>query len=812
MRYENITACFAFMCIVTCATGRADSAKTISVYDFDSGQVLDQLMTTAGVQISLTDKHVTSGDNALRIHVPALQETGDHYPRVILSSNIFTEPADYSPYTRISFDVTNTGEGLSTLMFGVSNLPHFDVHGQKQGSASFVIPSGATMTVSMGTSSLPRMDISVVKAMQFRIMTSSQAQTLVVDSIRAEYDPKAGSPLDTLREDALDLRSQYEAADAHVQMDNITPPQQEHVKTVQKQAVAELDTIVLACQGIAAGDVKGRHGELRQKVNELDNRIGRLVLLDKPALYAWEISPYVNVFRDELPDFESPALDSIAVSVAGGEYRDVVFMITGTEGPDQQAEIHVTDVTAPLKNAIVISKVKYIQNRLGEFTGDAHYPLEGDLKIPAGQSRQVRLAVDNRNGTLSSGNHAFTLVIQDQESGHTQHIPGRVHVHDFSLPGYEILPNNSYAEFNRSPFKGMHDMLVKDMKAGGYNVFYLHPMELPKLTSWNPDTGAVEVDSSVFDKKMKLILKNWGEGDPPRFIFSISAFTRTDRPEDLFSRLRESGNMPTFPDIEWKTAFAGWVTAFRNVVQEHGIEFDDWMITPADESSELALRTVDIPIAEIVKQVDSRIQLICNSSNITIFQHPEYAARYLAVMDIFQPDLGYGVRNNPDVLALRKNSGKPIWFYKCRGDLNTRSANIYSYYRLFTWDMMASGASGVGVWSYCVQDNNPWREPVPGYSMVYRHPEKEKALAYSRRYEIFREGMDDYRYVHKLRSTARMADDPLLIAQAEELIQSATIDILDNRYNTKRADMWREKLAEAITRYINVTRAASSTE
>ena len=794
-----IVSIVLFMSAIGICTQPSHRVETI--YDFEGPLVLDQLTQTPGVRISLTSDHITRGEQALQIKVPPFDETKDQYPRVHMSTNIFITPADYSSFSRVSMDVTNVGQGLVKLLFGMSNLPHFDVRGQLQGVGTFILPPGVSTTVNLDTASFPRLDVSRIQAMMIRIMTSPMEQIIVVDNIRAEYDSRAGSPLDTLQKDIAQLKIQYAAIEQNLDLSALSSSDRREIKQTQETALEEIDQIARICDQIVTGRIKGQFKELREKADILGREIGRFVLMDKPAFYSWWICPYLNIFPEELPSFNNPSLDKIELTVSGGEYRDAVFMITANTENDQRVSISLNAENPQMERVVRINEVLYLENRLGERTGDAHCLLEGPLQIPAGQSRQLRLGFDNRNALLPPGVHNFRLTLRDIETQFVQHIPGVLNVLDFQLPNHDILPNNCFSELPQTPFREHQDLLVRDMSASGFNIFYVHPLDIPRIKSFDPETGSIQFDAQRFENMMALIMKHWKSDGRPKFLFSISAFTRIDRPEDLFAKVRNQG-APLFPDSQWQTAFKQWVVFFRDKMQQLGFDYADWMITPADESSEYALRTVDIPIAELIKDVDSNIRLICNSSNTSIFADAALTKRYFEAFDIFQPDLEYGVRINPDVLTERKKSGNSIWLYKCMADLGARSANIYNYYRLFTWDMMDLGAEGIGVWAYAEVNRRPqndaWSSPNDGWALVFQNPEKPETLFYSRRYEVYREGIDDYRYIYALRQAAQKTGRKDVMEKAEDLIQTATIDLLENRFDFSRADQWRRKIAESI--------------
>ena len=122
---------------------------------------------------------------------------------------------------------------------------------------------------------------------------------------------------------------------------------------------------------------------------------------------------------------------------------------------------------------------------------------------------------------------------------------------------------------------------------------------------------------------------------------------------------------------------------------------------------------------------------------------------------------------------------------------------MYNYYRVYGWEAIQAGCVGMGLWTYCVDWNmDPWKDKENQFVLVFRHPTK-RDLVHSRRYEVFREGIDDYRYVYKLRQTAQ-AKGAQAQADAEDMIRRAVADITSDISDTSRCETWRFKIASEI--------------
>jgi hypothetical protein len=251
-----------------------------------------------------------------------------------------------------------------------------------------------------------------------------------------------------------------------------------------------------------------------------------------------------------------------------------------------------------------------------------------------------------------------------------------------------------------------------------------------------------------------------------------------------------------YPGSDFNTVYAQYLSLLKARFAYHGFGVDDWMIAFADESTVSRLEGFEIPIAELTKSMDSTIRLTCNSS---FRPSTGWDSRYLAAFDVFQPNIRVMI-DNPSVLAWLKTGGKPIWTYDYMGDMSEVGKNVYSYYRVYGWNLLKYGFSGTGLWTYSSQGggtNNVWLYETPMYWLAYKHFD-DNDIVRSRRYEMYRQGVDDYRYVQALRAIAAVKGKT---AEAEQLIQDAINAITADVQDTSRCEYWRLQIAQRILTY-----------
>ncbi len=454
---------------------------------------------------------------------------------------------------------------------------------------------------------------------------------------------------------------------------------------------------------------------------------------------------------------------------------------------DDDAELQVS-VTSPKglpAGAIRLERIDYTANAKDIETGDLVYPLAEPVVIPKGQSRQLRVRFDTRNNKIAPGKYSFKVNLKDLQSGVVKALPGTLEVWNIQLPNYDVIRNNGYSQLEESNFtpEALH-AVVRDMKMYGQNVLYVSPLEAPRPLDVDDSGNVGRYDDTAFFARIKPFVKDWNAApgtDTVFFIFSTSSFTPDfGQPAGRF----EFGSEP------WKNLLGQWLRHFKAVVRECGIPDDKWSMTLADESSESALITYEIPMAEAIKRAEPGIKVLANAS--ALINDPAVAKRFFSVFDTIQPVYWDGLKHDQRLkewmLTNARQSGKTVWTYSCAGDWNQKGKNTYDYYRVYLWELWREGITGSGLWTYCAHMTAHAKN---GYLMIFNRDDK---MVHARRYAIYNEGLDDYRYLSLLTTVAKKKG-PAAQKQAEKLISDAISDITADTSDVTRCDKWRAKIA-----------------
>ena len=106
-------------------------------------------------------------------------------------------------------------------------------------------------------------------------------------------------------------------------------------------------------------------------------------------------------------------------------------------------------------------------------------------------------------------------------------------------------------------------------------------------------------------------------------------------------------------------------------------------------------------------------------------------------------------------LPVAKRVGKEVWFYDASGRSRTLSSlGLYRWRFWYAWNL---GLTGAGWWTYAYGDHS-WdgRNAMGDYfSTVYQSP---GARVTSKRWEVAREGIEDYEILYLLREAIQRAE------------------------------------------------------
>lgn len=370
------------------------------------------------------------------------------------------------------------------------------------------------------------------------------------------------------------------------------------------------------------------------------------------------------------------------------------------------------------------------------------------LILPANQATYVWVTADLSKLATSSLN--TTLIIKNAQSGEQI---GNIPVVLESIRTQLTTPAPRSTTWGyaqewldiAAPIWKDAQQALADQLAHGTNIHVISSHNIPQVGALTDQARITRLDNHVNFYKGKgqiLLFTGW----------SVNSPASTD------DRL-----------LEW----AGWI---QNFMTNRGLSNQDWAVYPIDEPNGDAaqpdtklgyLKTV----ADILKTNYPAIRIYANPI-------PNYGGAPLStehlrplanVIDLWQPayqlfdgSVGMG-STRQQFIDFFTTTGRPWWIFH-NTIAPTKSADPLNSYLLIGWRAFQLGASGGGFWSYSDTsyssawddfDSRPggdWSTSYSDWAVVYESVDGSGGPVTSRRWEAYRQGLQDYGLMHTTRA------------------------------------------------------------
>jgi hypothetical protein len=219
----------------------------------------------------------------------------------------------------------------------------------------------------------------------------------------------------------------------------------------------------------------------------------------------------------------------------------------------------------------------------------------------------------------------------------------------------------------------------------------------------------------------------------------------------------------------WKNAFIQYLREWVLHMKKLGIGYDDWALYPYDEpSTPHAHATVNlVEVAKLVREADPNILIYTDPTSGT---NEKTLEMLKDLIDIWCPSSELLERFGDTIIPFAKKHGKEVWFYDAAGKAKTLSPlGIYRWRFWYAWN---KGFTGAGWWTYSYGDYD-WDGPneIGDYwATIYRSP---GAIVTSKRWEVSREGIEDYEILFLLKESIHKAKE--LGFEGVELNEASTV-------------------------------------
>jgi hypothetical protein len=421
------------------------------------------------------------------------------------------------------------------------------------------------------------------------------------------------------------------------------------------------------------------------------------------------------------------------------QWGNTAFNITNTTSSQQTFSLKLGNfldgnAVFPQEN-LVLREVTFVESITSQMQPDALRRIEkskGDqylVTIPAGATAQVWLQM-NGKGFQQAGTYDGIITISNGKQ--TDKVYLTLKFWPLTFPEDITLHGYNWSYLNWPILEGKEEEAVRDLLAHYTDTFIIHHPYLP----WpvvDDEGNIISMDFSEFDQQLEYhrgarMFLLW-------FMFE----------SPLLRRMKTSFE---FMSPQWENVFAQWINAIVSHLEAKGITKTQFAFYPVDEPSfsPNEKHQILITTARKIKSIDSQL---------LVFTDPigSYDAGGLAnisqVVDIICTQLGV---LTPELSRALQATGRTIWTYQCGGP--GKDLSPIGYYRLQAWGAWLNGCKGSGFWSYA---DTGWPESTFGksawddfdgknadYAIIYESPEE---LVSSKRWEAWRDGIEDYEYL-----------------------------------------------------------------
>ncbi len=672
----------------------------------------------------------------LRFVLKQWEKGKDGWPRVLFKGT----PVDLSDYSQVRIIIENlSATEWQNIVAVVSSSPD---HRSSSGTA---IRPGARHTLIVDLSDGVVPDPSAIREISFFLQHPQKDHFFRIHRIEAVANPDYSSTRAAYEERHRMVKAQLTVA----------------TQSGAGQPVVPAQKALHAAEEEAAIRKSGYLRRAVQALEEAEGLISRIGLSGaKGSLVIWQ-SPLGMPMRDiTLPPYGTEPFSKLHHRIALNDYKALCLNFSPTAKKER--------VTVEIEgDPLFRLKPTYLAiARDGTQTADAigEAATRVELEIPHHETRQVILWLDTRSTEPEPGRHHAILKVTCGEE--TRTFPLEVEVASLRLPDQVGVEIQNWAYFFVSQVtvtRGLEKEALANLRDYGVNTFILRYEQapLPKLDAQGRYLGLDHLErfTQVMDHLKPLPHENLVIWLP----FHQEAVV------ELFKE---------------EAVLAAYHRDLRELLDRYGVAPERRYLKFIDEPKlEFTVRSLDW--MERARKADPTLRFYDNGT--TLLGERDQLARFLQLVDLYQPNWDGIVarhRDNPGghIERLQQAGVKNIGFYRCLMSRKNHGVNIYEYYRLGFWRMARYGMGNIGFWVYNAgHGEDEWdgrKGRASGGTVVYQRDGK---LLTSRRWELFREGLSDYRLLHALSK----ATGPVDLRRHRQLLETA--ESLLNRKNDPAA-------------------------
>ena len=476
-----------------------------------------------------------------------------------------------------------------------------------------------------------------------------------------------------------------------------------------------------------------------------------------------------------------------SLRLASNEVAPVALMVTNTSARDIELRVRL-DGEPSIRQGVKVRLAWFHQynEKNPEYMDSNPLPLmeamEGPVRVGPGRVQQLWLECDAR--AMTSGEHIVKIHVAD---GSDEIGTAELHltVDETHLPKSEIKSYCFDYLMTWRMLRGKLEVAQKDLAEHGVTHLVFHPSELPRGKFDEQGRPVEEMDFSALDRRLKSANKE---------MVLVLFMNYSSSSKRLLAPGFKLGSDP------WKRAFKTWLNGLTGRLEQAGWPKQKFMLFPFDEVSPNEARMEGV-MARYVKSLDERYRLFETAyGNIlgTIAQKE--------VTDTIHLPIAWVVKRThlADVRAEFAGAAEGLGSYSVTGQSTASrdsdgnlTADPYDKFRLYWWRALKYELRGIGFWCYACTgytDGDAWYQNGPDSTVVFGDEgapfKTTEPLIPSKKWEAWRQGWIDTRYVKYVRCLAKAKRHPENLADIEQLIEWVLADSAD----VTRADQARKRM------------------
>lgn len=448
-----------------------------------------------------------------------------------------------------------------------------------------------------------------------------------------------------------------------------------------------------------------------------------IVPLEGKAMHAWIQDPWGHIDLTRAREQIRSGVSELDIRGYAGERESVCIGIAvGKAAVSGGVYVKVQGLPAA---AVRVFELKPVIAANGQRVYDPLVPLSDRTPVPVRPGVPSYIWLDVNLAMLGPGSHRFEVSIGG--GSETIVMPGLAMVTAYDGRGRKPLHAVNWAYLSDRPIFRERDAAVHDLVAHGIDTFVAHPTDIPGLAldgSWDTNKAVQFARTVDLAKQHGTLLLYFG-------------WNATKNPLGFSENAR-------MLDPAAKEQLRVWVGKVSTYLAAQGLPPERWALYPVDEPDRPGLQLIKA-VAEVVKQLSPAIRVY---ADLNVYSNPPLTIDHLrelqGFVDLWQANL---LAVHGPLGEFFKNLPMEWWMYG-NPKSPAKIASPLHDYRLLAWWAWHYGAKGVGFWSYSdTNGSSAWDDidgPRPDWAVVY---EGDKGVVSSRRWEAFREGVEDYALV-----------------------------------------------------------------